>query len=153
MRSVVQRVSRASVTVEETVVGAIERGVLVFVGVVEGDTEADAVATAKKIAGLRIFPSEHKAMDRALADVGGACLVVSQFTLAGVVTKGRRPSFDKAEDPALAAPLVERVVAELQALGLEVATGRFGASMRVELVNDGPATLLVFTRDGVVVSV
>ncbi len=146
-----QRVSRANVTVAGEVVGAVERGVLVLVGVVRGDTEADAVATAKKIAGLRIFPSEAKAMDVALADVGGGCLVVSQFTLAGTITKGRRPSFDRAEDPAKAEGLVQRVADELAAAGLPVAMGRFGASMQVELVNDGPATLLVFTEGGVCV--
>ena len=154
MRSVVQRVSRASVTVDGEVVGAIERGVLILVGVERGDTEADAVATAKKIAGLRIFPSDQRPMDRPmdrpLADIGGGCLVVSQFTLAGTVTKGRRPSFDRAEDPAVAERLYLRVAAELAAQGLPVATGRFGASMAVELLNDGPVTLLVFTRDGTV---
>lgn len=150
MRSVVQRVSRASVTVDDEVVGAIERGVLILVGVERGDTEDDAVATAKKIAGLRIFPSDHKPMDRPLTDVGGGCLVVSQFTLAGTVTKGRRPSFDRAEDPAVAERLYLRVAEELSAQGLAVATGRFGASMAVELLNDGPVTLLVFTKDGTV---
>jgi len=150
MRSVVQRVSRAQVTVDGEVVGAIERGVLILVGVQRGDTEADAVATAKKIAGLRIFPSDKKPMDRALADVGGGCLVVSQFTLAGTVTKGRRPSFDRAEDPAAAERLYLRVAQELAAQDLPVATGRFGASMAVELLNDGPVTLLVFTQDGTV---
>ena len=89
-------------------------------------------------------------MDRPLADIGGGCLVVSQFTLAGTVTKGRRPSFDRAEDPAVAERLYLRVAAELAAQGLPVATGRFGASMAVELLNDGPVTLLVFTRDGTV---
>lgn len=138
-------------TVDGDVVGAIERGVLVLVGVCRGDTEADALATAKKIAGLRIFPSEAKAMDLALADVGGACLVVSQFTLAGTVTKGRRPSFDRAEEPALAEVLYESVAKHLGAQGLPVSRGRFGATMQVALVNDGPATLLVFTRDGIVV--
>jgi len=148
MRSVVQRVSSASVTVDGEVVGAIDRGVLILVGVQRGDTEADALATARKIAGLRIFPSETKAMDRALSDVDGACLVVSQFTLAATLSKGRRPGFDQAEDPALAAPLVQRVVAELEAQGLPVAQGRFGASMQVALVNEGPATLLVFAEGG-----
>jgi len=143
-------VSRAQVTVDGEVVGAIERGVLILVGVQRGDTEADAVATAKKIAGLRIFPSDKKPMDRALADVGGGCLVVSQFTLAGTVTKGRRPSFDRAEDPAAAERLYLRVAQELAAQDLPVATGRFGASMAVELLNDGPVTLLVFTQDGTV---
>lgn len=142
--------SRAQVTVDGEVVGAIERGVLILVGVQRGDTEADAVATAKKIAGLRIFPSDKKPMDRALADVGGGCLVVSQFTLAGTVTKGRRPSFDRAEDPAAAERLYLRVAQELAAQDLPVATGRFGASMAVELLNDGPVTLLVFTQDGTV---
>ena len=138
-------------TVDGVQVGAIERGVLVLVGVVRGDTQADAVATARKIAGLRIFPRGDKAMDVDLSAVGGACLVVSQFTLAATVTKGRRPGFDRAEDPALAEGLVQRVVDELLAAGLPVQTGRFGAMMDVELVNEGPATLLVFTDNGVCV--
>jgi len=160
MRTVVQRVSRAEVRVDGEVVGRVQRGVLLLVGVERGDTEADALATARKVAGLRIFPgrSPHgddgpqarptKPMNLDLAEVGGGCLVISQFTLAGTVRKGRRPSFDGAEAPAVAEALYLRVADELRAQGLPVQTGRFGASMEVELCNDGPVTLLVFTRDG-----
>lgn len=150
MRTVVQRVLRAQVRVDQQIVGQIDRGVVLLVGVERGDTEADALATARKIAGLRIFPGRTP-MDLDLAAVDGACLVVSQFTLAGTVRKGRRPSFDAAQAPESADALYQRVVEELRALGRPVQTGRFGASMEVELVNDGPVTLLVFTRDGSVV--
>jgi D-tyrosyl-tRNA(Tyr) deacylase len=146
---VVQRVCRAEVRVEGEVVGRVQQGVLLLVGVERGDTEADALATARKIAGLRIFPGRTP-MDLDLAEVEGGCLVISQFTLAGTLRKGRRPSFDGAEAPAVAEALYERVAAELRAQGLPVQTGRFGAHMEVELVNDGPVTLLVFTRDGAV---
>ncbi|MCX4244477.1 D-aminoacyl-tRNA deacylase [Paraliomyxa miuraensis] len=165
MKTVVQRVSRAEVRVEGEVVGRVERGVLLLVGVERGDTEADALATARKIAGLRIFPGRPPEapdaegvqrrdrpprMDLDLAETKGGCLVISQFTLAGTIRKGRRPGFDAAEAPALAEALYLRVAQELRAQGLPVQTGRFGAHMEVELCNDGPVTLLVFTRDGAV---
>ncbi len=149
MKTVLQRVSRAEVRVDGEIIGRIDRGVMLLVGVQKGDTEADAIATARKIAGLRIFPGRTP-MDQDLAQVGGGCLVISQFTLAGSVRKGRRPGFDAAEAPELAKGLYQRVADELAACGLPVQTGRFGASMEVELVNDGPVTLLVFTRDGAV---
>ncbi len=147
MKTVVQRVSRAAVRVDGEVVGAIDRGALVLVGVQRGDSAADADATADKIVKLRFFPGA-KPMDRCLAEVGGDCLVVSQFTLAGSVRKGNRPSFTDAEDPELADHLYQRVVERLRDSGLRVATGRFAAEMQVELVNDGPVTLLIFTADG-----
>lgn len=150
MKTVLQRVSRAEVRVEGEVVGQIDRGILALVGVEKGDTEADAIATARKIAGLRVFEGRTP-MDRDLGEVGGACLVVSQFTLAGSLRKGRRPSFDGAEDPTRAEELYERVCSELRGLGVRVETGRFGAMMEVEGTNHGPATLLLFTRGGVVV--
>jgi len=149
MKTVVQRVTRAQVGVEGEVVGQIARGVMLLVGVERGDGEADAIATARKIAGLRIFPGRTP-MDLDLAAVEGGCLVISQFTLAGTVRKGRRPSFDAAEAPQLAQALYERVVAELRGANLLVETGRFGAKMEIDLVCDGPITLLVFTRDGAV---
>lgn len=147
MKTVLQRVTRAQVRVEGEVVGSIGRGVLALVGVERGDTQADAGATAAKIASLRMFPGKTP-MDRTLGEVEGAALVVSQFTLAGSVRKGRRPGFDHAEDPARATELYEAVCARLRELEVPVQTGRFGARMEVELVNDGPVTLLVFTRDG-----
>lgn len=147
MKTVVQRVTRAKVTVDGETVGAIERGVVVLVGVERGDTDADADVTAGKISKLRCFPGATP-MDRTLAEVGGSALVVSQFTLAGSVAKGNRPSFTEAEDPARAEALYLRVADGLSAAGVPVATGRFRAAMQVELVNDGPVTLLVFARDG-----
>jgi D-tyrosyl-tRNA(Tyr) deacylase len=146
VRAVVQRVTRASVAVAGETVGAIERGFLAFVGVSVDDGEADADALAQKIAGLRVFDDAAGAMNLALADVGGAVLVVSQFTLLGDVRKGRRPSFIAAARGEQAEALYERVAAGLRATGLVVATGRFGADMAVELVNDGPVTILIDTK-------
>jgi D-tyrosyl-tRNA(Tyr) deacylase len=150
MRAVVQRVSEASVEVEGAIVGSIDRGLLVLVGVVPSDTEADAVAAAKKIAGLRIFRDKADKMNLSLADVDGSMLVVSQFTLAGDVRKGRRPSFVNAARPDSAEPLVEAFCAAVTASGVPVQQGVFGADMTVSLVNDGPVTLIVETSDGLV---
>jgi D-tyrosyl-tRNA(Tyr) deacylase len=146
MRAVVQRVTSASVTVGERVTGAIARGLLVFVGVDKEDTTVDADYIATKIRELRIFDDdgdEHgrRRMNRSVVDVNGGVLVVSQFTLAGDVRRGRRPSFDAAPEPAR--ELYERVVQQLRAAGISVATGEFQAMMRVELVNDGPVTILI----------
>ena len=150
MKTVVQRVTRARVTVDGEVVGEIARGVMLLVGVEKGDAEADADATARKIAALRIFEGRTP-MDQTAAEVGGACLVVSQFTLCATLSKGNRPSFEPAEAPARAEVLYLRVADALRAAGPPVATGRFGADMAVELVNDGPVTFLVFTKDGALV--
>ncbi len=147
MKTILQRVTRARVVVADETVGEIGPGVVLLVGVERGDTDADADATADKIAKLRCFPGVTP-MDRSLLDVGGGVLVVSQFTLAGSVRKGNRPGFTDAEDPARAEELYLRVAERLRAAGLEVATGRFRADMAVELVNDGPITLMVFARDG-----
>lgn len=147
MKTLLQRVSRGEVRVDGEVVGRIEQGVVLFVGVEKGDTEDDAAATARKVAVLRIFPGRTP-MDRTLADVGGGCLVVSQFTLAGSLRKGNRPGFDKAEDPERAEALYLAVARQLADHGLAVATGRFGALMEVDLVNDGPVTFLLEIRDG-----
>lgn len=146
MRAVVQRVSRAAVRVEGQTVGEIGRGLLVLVGVAVDDGESDADALAQKVAGLRIFDDAAGAMNLAPADIGGAVLVVSQFTLLGDARKGRRPSFVAAARGEDAERLYERVAERLRAAGLPVATGRFGATMAVELVNDGPVTLLLDTR-------
>lgn len=150
MRTIVQRVTRASVTVDGAVVGEIGRGVMLLVGVAKGDGEADADVTARKIAALRIFPGKTP-MDQTLAEVGGGCLVVSQFTLCASLAKGNRPSFEPAEAPARAEVLYLRVAEALRAAGLPVATGRFGADMAVELVNDGPVTFVVEARGGALV--
>lgn len=143
MRAVVQRVRHASVTVEGAVTGAIGHGLLVLLGVGVEDTEADADYMAGKLVGLRIFNDDDGKFNRSLLDVGGAVLLVSQFTLHGDCRKGRRPSFIHAARPEQAIPLYERVGALLRAEGVEVATGEFGAQMDVELLNDGPVTLLL----------
>ena len=146
MRAVVQRVTRASVTVGDDVVGAIQGGLLILVGVAADDDERDADALAHKIAGLRVFDDAHGAMNLPLADAGGAVLVVSQFTLLGDVRKGRRPSFVAAARGEQAERLYERVAARLRTSGLHAETGVFGAEMAVELVNDGPVTILLDTK-------
>jgi D-tyrosyl-tRNA(Tyr) deacylase len=144
---VVQRVSRAEVRIDGEVAGRIGLGLAILVGVERGDGETDADVLARKLCALRIFPGRTP-MDLSLKDVSGACLVVSQFTLAGSTRKGNRPSFDRAEDPALARKLYERVAERIRAEGIEVATGRFAADMKVELVNDGPVTFVLQARDG-----
>ena len=146
MRAVVQRAARAQVRVEDEIVGSIGAGLVVFIGVGVDDGEEDAVALAAKIAGLRIFRDDAGNMNRDVREAGGAVLAISQFTLHGDVRKGRRPSFITAARPEVAEPLYERVVRELRAQGLETATGRFGATMAVELVNDGPVTILLDTK-------
>jgi D-aminoacyl-tRNA deacylase len=143
MRAVVQRVSRASVVVEERVVGEIGPGLLVLIGVCSKDQEQDAGYLAEKIAGLRIFEDEDGKMNRSVADVGGAVLAVSQFTLYGDVRRGRRPSFDEAARPERARELYEYCVAEIRGRGLRCETGQFQAMMSVSLVNNGPVTVLV----------
>jgi D-tyrosyl-tRNA(Tyr) deacylase len=143
MRAVLQRVRRAHVVVGEEVVGAIERGLLVLLGVAPADTAEQGHWLADKIVGLRIFNDDEGKMNLALGDVGGALLVVSQFTLYGDCRKGRRPSFLGAAPPETAVPLYEAFVAAVRALGVPVQTGRFGAMMQVELVNDGPVTLVI----------
>ncbi len=145
MRACVQRVSRVRVTVGGEVCGQIAGGLLVLLGVAEGDRDADARQLAQKIATLRIFEDEQGKMNLALGDVGGAMLVVSQFTLLGDCRKGRRPSFVAAAAPELAEQLYEVFTDTVAAHGIDVATGRFRQHMEVELVNDGPVTLLLDT--------
>jgi D-tyrosyl-tRNA(Tyr) deacylase len=147
MRAVLQRVTRAKVTVAGEVVGQIERGLLVLLGVEQGDTEADAHQLADKTIQLRIFDDADGKMNLALTDVGGAVLVVSQFTLLGDCRKGRRPSFIQAAPPELAERLYETFVAAIGVQGIPVASGRFRAMMEVELVNDGPVTLLLESKN------
>lgn len=151
MRAVVQRVSSAAVSVGGVVVGEMGTGLLVLLGVGHDDTPADAATVASKLAALRVFPDEERKMNRSVVDAGGGVLVVSQFTLLGDVRRGNRPSFTAAAHPDLAEPLVEDVVRELDGHGIPVATGRFGAMMEVSLVNDGPVTIVIETRDGRVV--
>ncbi len=143
MRVVVQRVAEAQVVVEDQVIAEIGRGLVVLAGIASGDTETEAVWMARKIAGLRIFTDAEGLMNAALAEVQGRVLAVSQFTLLGDATKGRRPSFAGAMPSSEAAPLFERFVALLAEQVGPVATGRFGADMQVRLVNDGPVTLII----------
>ena len=143
MRAVLQRVSEARVEVDGAVTGSIGPGLVVLLGVGQGDTEKDADYLAGKIAGLRVFPDEAGKMNRCVAETSGALLVISQFTLYGDCRKGRRPSFDGAAGPEHALRLYEYFVARARALGLRVATGVFQATMAVHLVNDGPVTLIL----------
>jgi D-tyrosyl-tRNA(Tyr) deacylase len=143
MRALVQRVRRASVTVDGDVVGGIGVGLCVLVGVTHDDTEADARKLAEKVWHLRVFPDADGTMNAPLAEAGGEALVVSQFTLYGDTARGRRPSWVAAARPDQAEPLVDTFVAALRDLGASVAKGVFGADMQVELVNDGPVTLLL----------
>ena len=146
MRAVVQRVARASVRVGGEEIGAIQSGMLVLLGILEGDSEAEALRFADKIARFRFFPDDAGKMNRSAIDVGGSVLVVSQFTLAADGRSGHRPSFDDAAEPALAERLYERFVDAMRACGLDVRTGRFGARMQVELVNEGPVTFALEER-------
>lgn len=143
MRAVVQRVSGARVTVNSEVTGEIGTGLLVLLGVAQPDTEADAEYLADKTAGLRIFEDADGKMNRSVAEVGGAMLVVSQFTLYGDVRRGKRPSFDAAALPQRARELYEYFVSRIRAVGLRCETGRFQQMMQVELVNEGPVTILL----------
>ena len=146
MRAVVQRVSSASVSVDGEIVGAIERGFLVLLGVAGDDDQDDVIFLAAKTAGLRIFEDADGKMNLGLTDVGGQMLVVSQFTLLGDCRKGRRPSFVRAARPELAETLYRSFIAEVRGHGIEVQTGRFQVHMDVELVNDGPVTLLLDSK-------
>ncbi len=143
MRAVVQRVSSASVRVEGEAVGSIEAGALILLGVLDGDSQREAEQLAEKVASFRYFRDDSGRMNRSALEVGGAMLVVSQFTLAADGKKGRRPSFDKAAAPGVAEELYEHFVAHLRTFGLMVETGRFGAMMEVELLNDGPVTFVL----------
>ena len=147
MRLVIQRVSRASVSVEGEIVGAIEGGLLVLAGVREGDGEETARKLAVKTADLRIFADEGGRFNRSLLDTGGEALVISQFTLYGDTRRGRRPSFNEAARPEVAERVISAYVEALTACGARVAQGRFGAHMAVSLVNDGPVTLIIDSDD------
>ncbi len=148
MKAVFQRVSHASVTVDGEVVGAVAAGVLLLVGVQQEDTAAEAAVLAQKVANLRVFRDESGKMNRSVLDIGGGVLAVSQFTLCADTRHGRRPDFFAAARPETALPLFETVVSELKKAGVaEVQTGVFGADMQVELLNDGPVTILLDTEE------
>ena len=143
MRAVIQRVGHAQVKAADEIIGSIGPGLLVFLGVGKGDTEQDLSYIFEKTVHLRVFEDENQKMNRSLLDVGGAMLVVSQFTLYGDCRKGRRPSFDQACDPKIADAFYEAFVQKARDMGIFTQTGRFGADMKVELLNDGPVTILL----------
>ena len=146
MRAIVQRVSHASVVVNGETVGAIQKGFMVLVGVMEGDTDEDIRYMAKKISSLRVFEDADEKMNLALRDVGGAVLLVSQFTLAGDVRHGNRPAFVTAARPEIAEPMFTKLAQTIRAGGLTVETGRFRTHMEVTLLNDGPVTIMIDSR-------
>jgi D-aminoacyl-tRNA deacylase len=146
MRCVVQRVASASVSVDGAIVGRIDRGLLVFIGVAKDDAPADVEYVASKIRDLRVFEDERGRMNRSVTEIGGSVLLVSEFTLLGDARKGRRPAFDEAAPTEHARQIYEALVARVQDLNLAVATGRFQADMDVSLLNDGPVTILLDSR-------
>ena len=148
MRCVIQRVTRASVTVEGELVSEIKDGFMVLIGAEDGDTEADAKYCADKIAGLRVFEDADDKMNLSVKDVGGSVLLVSQFTLLGDARHGRRPSFSNAARPEVAEPLCDKVRDMLVAHGIPTLTGRFRTHMKVDLLNDGPVTILLDSKRG-----
>ena len=148
MRAVLQRVKRASVTVEGNITGAIEDGLLVLLGIEEADTLEDMNWLSSKLVNLRIFNDEQDVMNRSLLEVGGGLLLVSQFTLFAATKKGNRPSYSRAAPPAIAVPIYEKMIELLSAeLGKPIQTGVFGADMKVELLNDGPVTIVIDTKN------
>jgi D-tyrosyl-tRNA(Tyr) deacylase len=148
VRAVVQRVGRACVRVDGDIVAEIGRGLLALIGAADGDTAEDSVALAEKLVSLRIFPDQERRMNRSVVDAGGEVLLVSQFTLLGDVRRGRRPSFTAAAAPGVAEPLVDAVAAAIRSAGVTCLTGVFGAMMDVELVNEGPVTLVLDVTGG-----
>lgn len=146
MRGVVQRVKYAKVTVESEVIGSIDQGILLLLSVEDNDDEKDLEYMCDKVANLRIFEDENDKMNMSLLDVGGSILVVSQFTLHGDARKGRRPSFIAAARPEKAIPLYEKFIKKMKEQGIKTSSGRFGADMQVELVNDGPVTILLDSK-------
>ena len=143
MKVLIQRVKRASVTIDNEIYSTINKGILALVGIEKGDTLEEVEKSAKKIANLRIFPDENDKMNKSLLDIQGEMLIVSQFTLCGDCKKGTRPSFDKSAPPEIANKLNETFVAEINKYGIKTGTGTFGAMMDVELVNDGPVTFMI----------
>ena len=143
MKALIQRVKRASVTIDDKLYSAIDMGMLVLLGVEKGDSAENAEKLSQKLVNLRIFEDENEKMNKSLLDVQGEMLIVSQFTLCGDCKKGTRPSFDKSAPPAVANELYEKFIGLIKSQGIKVQTGKFGAMMDVELVNDGPVTFLV----------
>lgn len=143
MKVLIQRVKRASVTIDNEIYSSINKGILALVGIEKGDTLEEVEKSAKKIVNLRIFPDENDKMNKSLLDIQGEMLIVSQFTLCGDCKKGTRPSFDKSAPPEIANKLYEAFVSEINKYGIKTGTGKFGAMMDVELVNDGPVTFMI----------
>ncbi len=146
MRACIQRVSRAHVSIDGQVFGTIQQGLVVLIGAGEGDRESDALYVAEKVVQLRIFADADGKMNRSLLDINGQVLAISQFTLFGDVRKGRRPSFISAADPVAANRLYEQVIEHIRSMTIHVETGKFQANMQVELVNDGPVTILIDSK-------
>ena len=148
MRAVIQRVSRAEVTINKEVRSSIKKGLLVLAGIEDADSAEDIVWLSSKIVNLRIFDDENGVMNESVKEVGGSILLVSQFTLQGSTKKGNRPSYIRASKPAIAIPLYEQLIRQLQQdIGHEIATGEFGADMKIELINDGPVTIIIDTKN------
>lgn len=148
MRNVIQRVLKASVTVDEKIIGAIGCGLLVFVGIEDRDTDEDITWLSNKIVNLRIFNDEAGVMNKSLLDVNGSILLISQFTLHAATKKGARPSYIKASKPHFAIPIYEKMIAQLERdSGKKIETGIFGADMKVELLNDGPVTIIIDSKN------
>lgn len=148
MKAVIQRVSQSSVTIDAEIVAEIQKGLLVLVGIEDSDSQEDISWLTSKIANLRIFPDENEVMNLSLKDIGGEMIVVSQFTLHAATKKGNRPSYIKASKPEIAIPLYESFVKQMEIeLGKKIQTGQFGADMKVSLVNDGPVTIIIDTKN------
>ena len=145
MKVLIQRVKQASVTINDTLYSSIDKGILTLVGIEKGDTIEDLKKSVQKIVKLRIFADENDKMNKSLIDINGEMLIVSQFTLCGNCKKGTRPSFDNSAPPQLANELYEKFVEEVSNLGIKTQTGKFGAMMQVELINDGPVTFMIET--------
>lgn len=143
MKVLIQRVKKASVTIENELYSSINKGILALVGIEKGDTLEQVEKLAKKVVNLRIFPDENDKMNKSLIDINGEILIVSQFTLCGDCKKGTRPSFDKSAAPDIANELYESFIKEVQNYGIKIGTGKFGAMMDVELINDGPVTFML----------
>jgi D-aminoacyl-tRNA deacylase len=148
MKAVIQRVSKASVTINSEKVASIQNGLLILLGIIEEDTKEDIIWLSNKISNLRIFSDENDVMNKSLIDIGGNAIVVSQFTLHAMTKKGNRPSYIQAAKPDIAIPIYEAFVNQLEIdLGKKVQTGQFGANMKVELLNDGPVTIIIDTKN------
>lgn len=148
MKVLIQRVKKASVTIDNNLYSSINKGILALVGIEKGDTQEEVQKLAKKIVNLRIFPDENDKMNRSIIDIRGEMLIVSQFTLCGDCKKGTRPSFDKSASPEDANKLYEDFIKEVQTYGIRTGTGQFGAMMDVELINDGPVTFMLEVKNG-----